>query len=182
MDFSKLSPVSNANPVGQSFVLKWNPAKEEFRFSDKQFSEMQLEYNSLMQYDSDDKSTVFIGVCPSNEGVFYKKSKGAAKGKRFKNARLSQACTEAGLDPKSLTLTHLGTNVKIEMYQISSEVIHEVAVAEVESTIEETDPNQLDIESDINADEDGAPMKEMPDEAVDMEADVNHVEPLKDEF
>jgi len=181
MDFSKLSPVGNANPVGQSFVMKWNPAKEEFRFSDNQFSEMQLEYNSLMQYEAEDKSVVMIGVCPSNEGIFYKKSKGAAKGKRFKNARLSQACTEAGLDPKSLTLTHLGSNGNIEMYQISSEVIHEVGITDVEFEEDSVvDPNQMEIEPTKEADENGAPMKSMPEDS--LEAETNYVEPLKDEF
>lgn len=174
MDFSKLTPVSNANPTGQNFVMKWNPAKEEFRFSDKQFNEMQLEYNSLTQFDHQDGNVIYLGVVPGNDGVFYKKTKGAAKGKRFKNGRLSQMCSEIGLDPKGLTLTHLGTNGNVEMYELSSEVITPPAAesaVEAESVSEEraeeieaVDPAQMSIGEDS------------------IETEVNHVEPINDKF
>jgi hypothetical protein len=117
MDFSKLVAVSNANPTGQAFDLKWSAATEKFRWSDRLFAEMQLEYNSLTQFATED-GTVVIGVVPGNEGVFYKKQKGSAKGKTFKNAVLSAACTTAGLDKKTLTVINLGDNAGTSMYRI----------------------------------------------------------------
>ena len=117
MDFSKLVAVSNANPTGQAFDLKWSAATEKFRWSDRLYSQLQLEYNSLTQFMTED-NTVIIGVVPGNDGVFYKKQKGSAKGKTVKNAVLSKACTDAGLDKKTLTVRSLGDNSGIAMYQI----------------------------------------------------------------
>ncbi len=169
MDFSKLTPVSNSNPTGQNFVMKWNPAKQEFRFSDKQFNEMQLEYNSLTQYDSTD-GKIYLGVCPESTGVFYKKTKGSSKGKRFKNARLSEACEVAGLDPKTLTITDLGTNGQIQMFEISSETKLEPALLSEEVPQEEEVVHELQ------------PTPVVEDDTKDLEADVNEVEQFKDQF
>jgi hypothetical protein len=132
MDFSKLVAVSNANPTGQAFDLKWSAATEKFRWSDRLYSQLQLEYNSLTQFMTED-NTVIIGVVPGNDGVFYKKQKGSAKGKTVKNAVLSKACTDAGLDKKTLTVKSLGDNNGIAMYQIidgSMEVASKTPVKE----------------------------------------------------
>jgi len=160
MDFSKLVAVGNANPTGQSFDLKWSAATEKFRFSDKLYATMQLEYNSLTQYETADK-TVVIGVVPGNEGVFYKKQKGSAKGKTFKNARLSQACTEAGLDKKTITVKHLGNNDGTEMYQIIDG-----------NFVTESEENKDQIADENPADDN--PYLE--------ETEKSNVEPVKDEF
>lgn len=161
MDFSKLVKVGNSNPTGQSFDLKWSAATEKFRFSDKLYATMQLEYNSLTQYETADK-TVIIGVVPGNDGVFYKKQKGSAKGKTFKNARLSAACTEAGLDKKTITVKHLGDNNGIEMYQI----IDGTHVTELKE--EEVDQMQ---DEDPTANDNPY-----------LQPEKNDVEPIKDEF
>ncbi len=117
MDFSQLTAVGNANPTGQDFDLQWYKGKGEFRFSDKLFASMQLEYNSLTQFD-DPEGKIIIAVMPGNTGVFYKKNKGAAKGKRFKNIRLSEACDAAGFTTNKLTCEHLGSNNGAEYYEV----------------------------------------------------------------
>lgn len=161
MDFSKLTAIRNANPAGQKFDLKWSKAKEEFRFSDKQFASMQLEYNSLTQFDHPD-GRVIIAVVPGNDGVFYKKQKGKVKGKRVKNGRLSKACEDAGLD-NNLTLVHLGADQGNEMYEIVSKTNEGNPYLEEDEnqTQNEADPNQTDIEDEIVK---------------------SNVEPIKDEF
>jgi len=116
MDFSKLSPVNIVNPKGQNFKLKWYPTKQEFKFSNNLFAELQLEYNSLSQFDDPD-GAVFLAVCPGNAGVFYKKAQGRTKGKRFKNARLSETCQTLGL-PTDLDLRYVGDNNELKMYKV----------------------------------------------------------------
>ncbi len=145
MDFSKLTMVSNANPTGQNFDLKWSKAKEEFRFSDKLFTKMQLEYNSLAQFENTENK-VIIAVCPGNDGVFYKKQTGKVKGKRFKNGRLSQVCEEAGLGT-DLSVKHLGTHELKEMYEIVNRVSEE---AEIPYPYAEKDGAQPTMEAELN--------------------------------
>lgn len=140
MDFSNLKTVENANPTGQNFDIKWKVAKGEFIFSNAQFEKMSLEYNSLREFYGETETDaegnkrideVFIGVCPGNDGVFYKKSQGKGKGKKFKNVQLSNACTEAGLDYKTLSLLYKGNNNGVEMYQIIDET-HSITTVEFE--------------------------------------------------
>ncbi len=158
MDFSKLAAVSNANPSGQAFDLKWSKAKSEFRFSDKLFASMQLEYNSLTQYENPE-GIVLIGVNPANEGVFYKKQKGSVKGKRFKNEKLSAAVEAAGLGSK-LTAVHRGANGAIEMYQIMNKAdADNPYLAPEDDQVEEIDPNQMEIGED-KAEADVEPIKD----------------------
>jgi hypothetical protein len=163
MDFSKLVAVSSANPTGQAFDLKWSAQTEKFRWSDRLFAEMQLEYNSLTQFATEDR-TVVIGVVPGNEGVFYKKQKGSAKGKTFKNAVLSAACTTAGLDKKTLTVTSLGDNAGVAMYQITDgSFVTKIEESKAEATEEPTADDNPYLEED-------APIVE------------NDVEPIEDKF
>jgi hypothetical protein len=165
MDFSKLVAVGNANPTSQAFDLKWSAQTEKFRWSDRLFAQMQLEYNSLTQFETND-GQVIIGVVPGNDGVFYKKQKGSAKGKTFKNAVLSKACTDAGLDKKTLTVTSLGDNGGIAMYRI----VDGMFVTGENATEEASQEPQQDI-ADENPylEEENTPKK-------------NDVKPVKDEF
>ena len=156
MDFSKLTMVSNANPTGQNFDLKWSKAKEEFRFSDKIFTQLQLEYNSLAQFENTENK-VIIAVCPGNDGVFYKKQTGKVKGKRFKNGRLSQVCENVGLST-DLTVKHLGTFELKEMYEIVNRVSEPVTEEPKNPYLEEEETH------------------------TDVEQDLNEVEPIKDQF
>ena len=148
MDFSKLTMVSNANPSGQNFDLKWSKAKEEFRFSDKVFAQMQLEYNSLAQFENTENK-VIIAVCPGNEGIFYKKQTGKVKGKRVKNGRLSQACEEAGLTT-DLSVKHLGTFEQKEMYEVVNRVPQVEGVTDNPYLDDEEKSTLTDLEQDVN--------------------------------
>ena len=164
MDFSKLTKVGNANPAGQKFDLKLSKAKEEFRFSDKLFAQMQLEYNSLAQFDNTE-GKVIIAVCPGNSGVFYKKSTGKVKGKRFKNSRLAQACEVAGL-PVDLSANHLGSFEDKEMYEI---------VSRIPAGVED---NPL-----LTKEEKSAISEDAHDEMIEIgDEKVNDVEPVNDQF
>lgn len=144
MDFSRLQSVEKINPIAQKFDIQWKPGKETFRLSDNMFNKMDLEYNSLRQFDdviasevegeSDELVGVFLAVCPGNSGKFHKKLKGKSKGKTFKNGALSSALISLGVTPDNLAIEYKGKNGDLEMYQLlavnSTSIEEPIAVSE----------------------------------------------------
>jgi hypothetical protein len=126
MDFSRLQAVKTVNPTGQKFNIEWKPGKQSFRLSDAMFAKMDLEYNSLEQFDDiivgedgeNELVGVFLAVCKGNDGKFHKKQKGKQKGKAFKNIRLSETVEKLGITPELIDIEYKGANGTMEMYQL----------------------------------------------------------------
>ena len=149
IDFSKLTAVNSANPQGQKYDLHWNTSKDMFRFSDVAYSRMQVELNSLTQFD--DKDKVFLAVCPGDSGVFYKTRKGVKKGKTFKNSNLADALRKAGVTERNFLLVGEGEDAngkqyyRLEAYQ---EVNGQKSISDQLPTSEASEEKELSNQND----------------------------------
>jgi len=119
MDLSKMTRVGVTNPKGQNFKLKFSEKNESIIFSHKLFAELQLEYNSLSQFDNEEKKAV-IGVCPGDSGDFYKKRIGA-KGRKVKSSVLTKVLVANGVKTGRLDLVSLGENDGVHYYEVVQE-------------------------------------------------------------
>ena len=119
MDLSKMTRVGITNPKGQNFKLKFSEKNASITFSHKLFAELQLEYNSLSQYDNDEKKAV-IGICPGDSGDFYKKRVGA-KGRSVKSTVLAKVLVANGVKTGRLDLVSLGENDGVHYYEVVQE-------------------------------------------------------------
>lgn len=149
MDLSKMTRVGVTNPKGQNFKLKFSEKNESITFSHKLFAELQLEYNSLSQFDNEEKKAV-IGVCPGDSGDFYKKRIGA-KGRSVKSTVLTKVLVANGVKTGRLDLVSLGENEGVHYYEVvqegkdgevdQPEWVGETRTAEPESTNEVVNDN-----------------------------------------